>query len=191
MKLNIKTILYLYFCFSALFSQEKGKNYDVFNRLINETKIEEHYSINEIRTIFESPSLKESQEVIKRFNKKPEKIKTYEQYKAIFLTEERLSGGVNFYFEHKELLNKIMVEFDIDPLILVSIVGIETNYGKRYAEHSVFNSLYTQTINFPKRSAWATKEIFVFPRRKKVESDPLPTKNGTYAPCSFTAACAA
>ena len=43
---------------------------------------------------------------------------------------------------------------------LVSIVGIETNYGKRYAEHSVFNSLYTQTINFPKRSAWATKEIF-------------------------------
>ena len=160
MKLNIKTTLYLYFCFSALFSQEKGKNYDAFNKLIRETKIEEHYSINEIRTIFESPKLKEDRGVVSRFNKKPEKIKTYDEYRAIFLTEERLAGGVSFYFKHKELLNKIMIEFDIDPLILVSIVGIETNYGKRYAEHSVFNSLYTQTINFPKRSSWATKEIF-------------------------------
>ena len=117
MKLNIKTTLYLYFCFSVLFGQEKGTNYKVFNKLINETKIEEHYSINEIRTIFENPALKEEPEVLQRFKKKPEKIKTYKQYKAIFFTEERLNGGVDFYFQHKNLLNKIMLEFDILSLI--------------------------------------------------------------------------
>ncbi len=77
MKLNIKTTLYLYFCFSVLFGQEKGTNYRVFNKLINETKIEEYYSVNEVRTIFESPALKEEPEVLQRFLKKPEKIKTY------------------------------------------------------------------------------------------------------------------
>ena len=98
--------------------------------------------------------------ILQRFNKKPEKIKTYKQYKAIFFTEERLNGGVDFYFKNKDLLNKIMLEFDIDPLILVSIVGIETNYGKRYAEYTVFNSLYTQIVNLPKRATWATKELY-------------------------------
>ncbi len=160
MKLNIKTTLYLYFCFSALFAQEEGNNYKVFNKLIKETKIEEIYTINEIRTIFENPALKEEPGVLERFNKKPEKIKNYEEYKAIFITESRLESGVDFYFENKKLLNKLMLEFDVDPLILVSIVGIETNYGKQYAEYSVFNSLYTQIINLPKRSSWATKELY-------------------------------
>ena len=98
--------------------------------------------------------------ILQRFNKKPEKIKTYKEYKRIFFTEDRLDEGVVFYFQNKDLLNKIMLEFDIDPLILVSIVGIETNYGKRYAEYTVFNSLYTQIVSLPKRSSWATKELY-------------------------------
>jgi len=181
MKLNIKTTLYLYFCFSALFCQEKGTNYKVFNKLINETKIEEHYSVNEIRTIFENPALKEEPEVLQRFNKKPEKIKTYKQYKAIFFTEDRLNGGVDFYFQHKNLLNKIMLEFDIDPLILVSIVGIETSYGKKYGEYSVFNSLYTQTANLPKRSTWATKELYELLLYSKEQNTSPFSLYGSYA----------
>jgi membrane-bound lytic murein transglycosylase B len=160
MKLIIKTTLYIYFCFSALIGQTGGDNYKAFNRLINETKIEDHYSINEIRTIFENPSLKQEPEVLERFSRKPEKIKTYKQYRKIFVTEDRLNGGVNFYFQNKELLNKIMLEFAIDPLILVAIVGVETNYGKKHAEYSVFNSLYTQATHLPKRSSWAIKELF-------------------------------
>ena len=159
MKLTIKTTLSLYFCFSFLIAQTGGDNYKVFNKLLNETDIEEHYSVSEIRKIFENPRLKQEPGVLERFNKKPEKIKTYKQYRGIFMTDQRLDGGVDFYFQHKELLNKIMIEFDIDPLILVTIIGIETNYGKRYAEYSVLNSLYTQAINLPKRASWATKEI--------------------------------
>ena len=160
MKLTIKTTLYIYFCFSLVFAQKAGENYKAFNRLINETKIQDHYSISEIREIFESPLLKQEPMILQRFNKKPEKIKTYKEYKRIFFTEDRLEEGVVFYFQNKDLLNKIMLEFNVDPLILVSIVGIETNYGKRYAEYTVFNSLYTQIVNLPKRSTWATKELY-------------------------------
>ena len=73
MKLTIKTTLYIYFCFSTLVGQTTGDNYKVFNRLINETKIKDHYSINEIRTIFENPNLKQEPQVLERFRKKPEK----------------------------------------------------------------------------------------------------------------------
>mgnify|MGYP006261139441 FL=1 len=50
-------------------------------------------------------------------------------------------------------------EFEIDPIVLVAIVGVETNYGSKTTEFSVINSLYTQAIEMPKRSTWATKEI--------------------------------
>ena len=101
-----------------------------------------------------------------RYNitKKPKLRRFYESNKILIFSSIfvlaiiLISFGV--YFENKEMLNKIMLEFDIDPLILVTIVGIETNYGKKYAEYSVFNSLYTQIVNLPKRSSWATKELF-------------------------------
>tara|TARA_Y100000389_G_scaffold35956_1_gene30560 strand:- start:6030 stop:6851 length:822 start_codon:yes stop_codon:yes gene_type:complete len=162
MKLTIKTTLYLYFSFALCMAQGEGENYKVFNRLIQETKIEEHYTINELRKFFENPLLKVEPEILERFNKKPEKIKTYKQYRKIFVTEKRLNSGVEFYYKNKKILNTIMVEFDIDPLILVTIIGVETNYGKKYAEYPVFNSLYTQIIHLPKRSTWATKELFEF-----------------------------
>ena len=50
-------------------------------------------------------------------------------------------------------------EFEIDPIILVAIIGVETNYGLKTTEFSVINSLYTQAVKMPKRSSWATKEI--------------------------------
>ena len=37
-------------------------------------------------------------------------------------------------------------EFEIDPIVLVAIVGVETNYGSKTTEFSVINSLYTQAI---------------------------------------------
>ena len=85
MKLTIKTTLYIYFCFSLVVGQVPGENYKVFNKLISETKIQDYYSINEIREIFESPLLIQEPMVLERFNKKPEKIKTYKQYKACLL----------------------------------------------------------------------------------------------------------
>ena len=86
MKLTIKITLYIYFCFSVAVGQAPGENYKVFNRLLNETRIEDYYSVNEIRTIFENPRLKEEPAILKRFSKKPEKIKTYKQYREIFVT---------------------------------------------------------------------------------------------------------
>ena len=131
--------------------------------------------------IRDSPLLRESQEVLARFKRKPEKTKTYTEYKNIFLTEERIEKGVAFYFKNKELFKKIMTEFEIDPLIIVAIIGVETNYGTRFAEHSVFVSLYTQSVNIPQRRLWATKEMFeLLVYCKKEGIDPFSVE-GSYA----------
>ena len=61
--------------------------------------------------------------------------------------------------KNKTLIARVAKEFEIDPIVLVAIVGVETNYGLKNAEFSVINSLYTQALKMPKRSSWATKEI--------------------------------
>ncbi len=180
MKQTIKTMMIVFYFFVPLFGQG-GENYKAFNRLLRQTDIENFYNINELRTLFEDPLLQVSQEVLSRFKTKPEKNKTYKEYRNIFLKEERIEKGVSFYFEHKDLLKKIMKDFEIDPLIIVAIIGIETNYGTRFAEHSVFVSLYTQAVKIPQRRAWATKEMFEFLVYCKEEGiDPFSIE-GSYA----------
>ena len=159
MKQTIKTMIII-FCFFFPLLAQGGENYKAFNRLIKQTDIESFYTVNELRMLFEDPLLQESEEVLERFKRKPEKNKTYKEYKNIFLQEKRIKKGLDFYGEHKNTLKKIMKDFQIDPLIIVAIIGIETNYGTRFAEHSVFVSLYTQASKIPQRRTWATKEMF-------------------------------
>ena len=160
MKLTIKTTAYVLFSSIFLFAQETGKNYAVFNSLIRHTDIENCYTSNELRRVFENPEVQELEEVLSRFKRKPEKTKNYKEYRAIFLNEKRVNDGVQFFFENKDLFKKIIQDFKIDPLIIVAIVGVETNYVEIHAEYSVFNSLYTQALNLPQRKVWATKELF-------------------------------
>jgi membrane-bound lytic murein transglycosylase B len=181
MKLTIKTTVCIFFSSIFLFAQETGKNYAVFNSLIRHTDIESFYTINELRRIFENPEVQELEEVLSRFKKKPEKTKSYKEYRAIFLNEKRVNDGVQFFFENKDLFKKIIQDFKIDPLIIVAIVGVETNYGEIHAEYSVFNSLYTQVLNLPQRKVWATKELFeLLAYCKEAGEDPFEVQ-GSYA----------
>ncbi len=180
MKETIKTMIIVFSFLVPLFGQG-GENYKAFNRLIRQTDIENFYTINELRALFEDPLLQESKIILDRFKRKPEKNKTYQEYRNIFLKEERIKKGVAFFFEHTETLKKITNDFEIDPLIIVAIIGIETNYGTRFAEHSVFVSLYTQASKLPERRSWATKEMFEFlVYCKKEEIDPFSVE-GSYA----------
>jgi membrane-bound lytic murein transglycosylase B len=156
MKINHIKKLSIVFCISFLFASEKEK---ILKAVISQSEIFKEPTKEYIVRVFNDQRLQEKKVVIKRFKKKPEKIKTYQEYRKIFINEERIAGGVSFYNEHKNLLAKITSEFEIDPLVIVAIVGVETNYGKKTEEFSVINSLYTQAINMPKRSKWATKEI--------------------------------
>ncbi len=75
MKQTIKTMMIVFYFFVPLFGQG-GENYKAFNRLLRQTDIESFYTVNELRVLFEDPLLQESEEVLERFKRKPEKNKT-------------------------------------------------------------------------------------------------------------------
>ena len=97
-------------------------------------------------------------EIPERFAKPYEK-KSWEQYKKLFIKESRIVAGVKFYSENKDLIMQVAERYNVDPFIILSIAGIESNYGKHYKGFTVFNSLYTQIHEMPKRAKWASKEL--------------------------------
>ena len=96
--------------------------------------------------------------VIQRFNRPAEKL-SYERYRKIFINDSRVKDGVVFYNEKKALLDTISSYYGVDPFLLVSLSGVESNYGSNSKTHSVFNALHTVIHNLPRRAKWVEKEM--------------------------------
>jgi len=156
MKINFIAKLSIIFYATTLLGADKEQ---IIKKIVSYTEDKKNPSTEYIINILEDKRLQVDEEVLGRFKNKPEKIKTYEQYKKIFFNEQRIVGGISFYKENKALIAKVAKEFEIDPIVIVAIVGVETNYGSKTTGFSVINSLYTQATKMPKRASWATREM--------------------------------
>tara|TARA_B110000444_G_C18818044_1_gene586189 strand:+ start:958 stop:1746 length:789 start_codon:yes stop_codon:yes gene_type:complete len=111
--------------------------------------------------IFSHPKVEKHVKILERFAAPYEK-KSWEQYRKLFIKDSRISAGANFYTENRILINQVIQYYKIDPFVLLSIAGIESNYGKHYKGFTVFSSLYTQIHDMPKRQKWATRELAAY-----------------------------
>lgn len=133
--------------------------YQSYNRIINSFEsfdIEPDY----IKKIFLDNRLKFDKEIINRFQNQSEKL-SYEQYRKIFITNDRIKNGVIFYKGKKEILKLVNSKYGVDSFLLVSLSGVESNYGANTSSNLVFTSLHTQLHN-EKRKSWAEKEMIEF-----------------------------
>ena len=67
--------------------------------------------------------------ILKSMKNAAEKTKTWTAYKASFLVQSRIDAGVVFYDKHQKILLAAEERFGVDPLVIVAILGVETNYG--------------------------------------------------------------
>ena len=59
----------------------------------------------------------------------PEKIKTWKEYKKLFLGEFHLNGGKQFIKANKQVLLEAEKQYGVPINIITAIIGIETRYG--------------------------------------------------------------
>ena len=98
------------------------------------------------------------------FFARPYEKKSWDQYKKIFVTKKRIDGGLDFYKKKRDKLSSLTVRdgINVDPFIVLSIIGIESNYGLNKGKYTVFGALYTQVLLMPKRSKWAKRQLVDF-----------------------------
>ncbi len=91
-----------------------------------------------------------------------EKVTPWWEYHARFLTEERITEGVQFYTEHRDLLERVSAQRGIPPEYLVAIIGVETKYGRLTGTYRVLDSLMTLAFDYPPRSEYFRGELEQF-----------------------------
>ena len=145
---------------STVFAQHSFEK-DIAFRMVRDHLQDSNIPEAFIREAFTHDEIKIHPEIAERFAKPYEK-KTWEEYRKIFVKENRIASGALFFNENKAIIDQVSAEYKIDPFIVVTIAGIESNYGVHHSQFSVFNSLYTQIHEMPKRSKWASKELAEF-----------------------------
>lgn len=112
---------------------------------------------------------------------RPAEKKPWKDYRKIFMTDTRITEGVAFWQAHNEELRIVSERYQVDPEIIVAIIGIETSYGKNTGNYRVLDALATLAFDYPPRSAFfrqQLEEFLLLAREQK--QDPL-TLTGSYA----------
>ena len=98
------------------------------------------------------------QEVIDAITR-PWEAKPWHQYYPIFLTKKRLQAGVKFWDRYQKDITRAAKEFNVDPQVIVAIIGIETFYGGYLGKYSVLDSLYSLGFYYPPRGKFFRSEL--------------------------------
>jgi membrane-bound lytic murein transglycosylase B len=93
---------------------------------------------------------------------RPYEKKPWDVYKALFLTPTRVADGLHYWQQYAETLARAEKEYGVPAEMIVAILGIETQYGKRQGEYRVLDALTTLAFYYPQRSPYFTKELREF-----------------------------
>ena len=155
---------------------------DFINTMVNKHDFEQ----SEIETWLASAMHQKS--IVKAMSRPAEKAKPWHEYRKIFVTNKRTSRGVQFWQENQETLERAEKEFGVDPAIIVSIIGVETNYGRNVGSYRVIDALttlafdyYTYTEKRESRKIFFTTQLeHLLLLAREQGKDPL-TLKGSYA----------
>jgi membrane-bound lytic murein transglycosylase B len=107
--------------------------------------------------------------------------RSWTDYRALFVNDARIDGGLQFWEQHRAALARARAEFGVPEEILVAIIGIETVYGRNAGNYRVLDALATLAFDYPPRADYFREELeqFVLLTRE-LKIDPLSVK-GSYA----------
>ncbi|MGB1383320.1 MAG: lytic murein transglycosylase B [Porticoccaceae bacterium] len=126
--------------------------------------------------------------IVKAMSRPAEKVKPWHEYRKIFISDLRIKRGVEFWQQHEVTLERAYKDYGVDPAIIVSILGVETNYGRNTGSFRVIDALSTLAFDYyhsiEKRES--RKKFFtiqlenLFLLAREQNKDPLSLK-GSYA----------
>ena len=98
--------------------------------------------------------------VIKYDRFQPEFYEDTKTYINKRTSNKKVSKGANFYNQNLNLIKSIEEKFSIEKELLLSLMGIETNFGTYVGKMDILSSL--ATLSFDKRrSEFFTKELLI------------------------------
>lgn len=122
------------------------------------------------------------QSIIDAITRPAEAVKPWRDYRTIFMTPARIDGGVAFYRDNREPLERVAAQTGVPAEYIVAIIGVETFYGRNTGSYRVLDALYTLAFDHPKRAPFFAGELAqMFALAKEEPQLDLLALKGSYA----------
>ncbi|MEM8845267.1 MAG: lytic murein transglycosylase B [Pseudomonadota bacterium] len=158
---------------SAYYGREDVNNF--IDKMVNE----HNYDRGQLETLIKNVEKQES--VLKAIQTPAERKLKWFEYRRIFLKDKRIDGGVEFWNQNEEILNKAETQYGVPPEIIVAIIGVETYYGGNTGKNPVLDSLVTLGFDYPRRSKFFLSELEHFLLLTREEGFDPTQITGSYA----------
>ncbi|MBK1734024.1 lytic murein transglycosylase B [Halorhodospira abdelmalekii] len=143
-------------------------------------EVAERYDLDRSATRAILAEARHDEAILERIRTPAEGLSWY-RYRDIFITDARISAGVDYWQEHAELLEQVSERFAVEPEILLAILGVETYYGRHTGTHRVLDALSTLAFDYPPRGDFFRRELATFLRLANDHGFDPTTVTGSYA----------
>jgi len=88
--------------------------------------------------------------IIAAMSRPAERVKPWNEYRPMFITQARIDGGRRFLAGHRAELRRVQERTGVPGEVIVAIIGVETSYGANAGNHRVLDALYTLAFKYPR-----------------------------------------
>jgi membrane-bound lytic murein transglycosylase B len=88
--------------------------------------------------------------------------RSWQSYRANFLTVRRIEAGAAFWRQNAKALQRAAAVYGVPPEIIVAIIGVETEYGRNIGSYRVLDALATLAFDYPRRAEFFRAELEQF-----------------------------
>ena len=178
-KLLLVPALTVLMIFSAVAHAESYLSRAEVDAYIEELIQQHNFSRPELEEVLAAAERR--QDIIDLMRRPAERRLNWHEYSKIFLDEQRIAGGVEFWQQNQATLERAQKEYGVAPEVIVAIIGVETRYGRVTGRHRVVDALMTLAFDYPPRASFFRKELTQFLLLAREEGKNPISLTGSYA----------
>lgn len=145
---------------------------------INDLVSKQGFAAQDLEPLFQG--FTPDQKILSTMTRPAESMPWY-RYRKIFITPKRIEAGNDFWRRNQSTLEQVSAYYQVPAEIILSILGIETFYGRNMGNYPVFQANATLFLGYPRRSDFFRGQLADFLVLSRKEGlDPMRTK-GSYA----------
>ncbi|QEI05460.1 lytic murein transglycosylase B [Pigmentiphaga aceris] len=87
-------------------------------------------------------------------------VRSWTRYRARFVEQQRIQAGLAFWDQNREVLARAQARYGVPASVIVSIIGVETFYGRVMGDFRILDALATLGFDFPSDAPRDRSEFF-------------------------------
>ncbi len=155
---RISILFFIYFCLSHTSFADDQTEFLKWKKEFRNLAIENDISENTFDIVMQD--VRFLPKVIEYDRYQPEFYEDTKTYISKRTSKKKVKKGLDFYSKNSDLINEIENKFNIEKELLLSLMGIETNYGTYVGKMDILSSLSTLSYD-KRRSEFFTNELLI------------------------------